>query len=124
MKKFIKKLTKKTEGFTLVELIVVIAILGILAGVAVPAYTGYLNKAEEAADTQSLAAVYTAAAAALAQEGKTVTSITVTDGVVTAITPAPAEGFADGSDFMDYMAGNTLATDLDASYASGKWTIG
>ena len=37
-------------GFTLVELIVVIAILAILAGVAVPAYSGYIKKAEQAAD--------------------------------------------------------------------------
>lgn len=40
------------EGFTLVELIVVIAILAILAGVAVPAYSGYITEANKTADRQ------------------------------------------------------------------------
>ena len=34
-------------GFTLVELVVVIAILAILAGVAIPAYSGYVEKANK-----------------------------------------------------------------------------
>ena len=37
---------KSNGGFTLVELIVVIAILAILAGIAVPAYSGYIDKAQ------------------------------------------------------------------------------
>ena len=45
---------KKNDGFTLVELIVVIAILAILGGVAVPAYGGYVTKANKQAD-QTLA---------------------------------------------------------------------
>lgn len=45
-----KKFWKKTEGFTLVELIVVIAILGILSGVGTVGYSGYVKKANMAAD--------------------------------------------------------------------------
>lgn len=55
MKKFGSK-----SGFTLIELIVVIAILGILAGIAVPAYSGYIKKANEAADYTQLDALKTA----------------------------------------------------------------
>ena len=45
-----KTIFKKNGGFTLVELIVVIAILAILAGVAVPAYSGYVTKANMSND--------------------------------------------------------------------------
>ena len=51
-------------GFTLVELIVVIAILAILAGVAIPAYSGYIKKAEQAGDQQLLDAINSAFASA------------------------------------------------------------
>ena len=52
---------KNNGGFTLVELIVVIAILAILAGVAVPVYSGYISKANEAADLSQLDSIKTAA---------------------------------------------------------------
>lgn len=45
MKKF--EMKKNEQGFTLVELIVVLVILAILATLLVPALTGYIDKAKE-----------------------------------------------------------------------------
>lgn len=58
-----------SRGFTLVELIVVIAILGILAGIAIPVYTNYTKRANEASDRQLIGAVNTAFAAACLENG-------------------------------------------------------
>lgn len=60
----------RQSGFTLVELVVVIATMGILAGVGSAAYSGYVKKANEAADLQLLGAVNTAFASASYDAGQ------------------------------------------------------
>jgi len=64
-----KRFWKKTEGFTLVELVVVIAILGILAGVGTVGYSGYVKKANIAADEQLMSSIRNAVTLAMFEAG-------------------------------------------------------
>lgn len=68
---------KQNKGFSLVELIVVIAIMAILVGVAVPVYTSYIDKAQEAKDAEYLANVSRAAQVFAADKGLELSAIWV-----------------------------------------------
>ena len=110
---------KSNKGFTLVELIVVIAILAILAGVAVPAYSGYMTKAKDAAVLSELDAVKTACFAVNAATGSvadielTSTGLKINGEAVTSLAPY----YADAS--LTALQGKLTGT----TYANGAvWT--
>jgi len=108
---------KKNGGFTLVELIVVIAILAILAGVAVPAYSGYMTKARDAAVLTELDAVKTACFAVNATSTTPVTEIDVTSSGVFINNAATATSLT------PYYTGDVTTKLENTSYASGAtWT--
>ena len=100
------KLTKKNEqGFTLIELMIVIAILGVLAAIAIPQFSFYRFRSFNSAATADLRNAATAQEAyfvdyqAYCAAGATATltgatyGLYLSDGVTLTITAATASGY-------------------------------
>ena len=94
-----KNTLKKQQGFTLIELMIVVAIIGILAAIALPAYQNYTNKAKFSEVVVATSAIKTAFEIAYSEE-PTFASAAANAVVSSAVAAANSQG--------GYVAGASL----------------
>ncbi|MCD9511366.1 pilin [Photobacterium phosphoreum] len=101
---------KKQQGFTLIELMIVVAVIGVLSAIAIPKYQEYVKKGALGAALASVSALKTNVEDSIASTGSfpSATSSAFNLGTIT-LTPDEDESGAAG----------TITADIDDGAATG-----
>jgi type IV pilus assembly protein PilA len=100
------KTNKQAQGFTLIELMIVVAIIGILAAIALPAYQSYTARAKFSEVVNATASVKSAVEVCFAGTGDMQECDAASDPTVSA-----AIGGSEGGQYVDDV--NVSVTDAD-----------
>lgn len=120
LKKF-RKMLKKQEGFTLVELMVAVVILGILAGIGVQQYGRIQRDAKIAAHNANVRIITNAANMYIMMYGEAPTIDDLESGFLQEI-PTPPEGL-DYEGFEVQPSAYTLSVTAPEENSDGIWQV-
>lgn len=104
----ILKSLKKSKGFTLIELMIVVAIIGILAAVAIPAYNDYTQTTKASAGIAGLSSFKTTVAMCFQKEGTMKDCTEGSKGIPSAVTAAGTINYLAEVDVQDGVITATL----------------